>query len=417
VSRNFWFIVITIMFILMSFSTLRFNVGFEIRFNQVFILVVFVLILLNDLKNKTLNLKILLYMFLAGMLLSLISLNSIYYKTGELKFIIKYLFVFPAVFYVGSRLIDILGPKNLIKAIEIAVFIYCLDAIILYYFPIPSLIHDRGSLTGFQGTFWETVWLAKALMLFFIASISLRFDFKIFPRKKIYLAMFYLFLIINMIITKSKAIWVGLISVIITSLLVYWYFVILSYRRLTSTKFFLFLNIPNTLKRLNFKYIFGLTVLIFVVLFIFNNFVFEKPIVSKEMIMWKLQGERGKAFKVAIQLLEQSNWIGGYGFGFIEKYFSTFYRDTIVGLGKGVNMIFNSFLDIWLSASIVGLVYILSLIALSFSPRYLFTISIPAYLFVVGNISPYIGSEYFWLFLGISYGIKRYSFEGLPKDA
>jgi len=404
-NRNFWFVLTLIMLILMSFSTLRFNLGFEVRLNQIFILFVFTLIFLYDLKNKTLNIKLLTFLISFGLLLSLISLNSPYQKLGQFKFIIKYIFIFPAVFYTGSRLINLIEPKYLIKAVEIAVLIYCIDAVILYYFPIPFLIHDRGALTGFQGTFWETVWLAKAVMLLFLASVSLRFDFNVFPKRKYFLIIFYGFLLIIEIITRSKAIWLALGLISLYIIVSKFMFNFLSYKRL-GHNLYIREKFISQLQNLNISFIIPLILIISLILYIANNYILEKPIVTIEMIQHKIEEERGKAFRIALELLKNSNWLGGYGFGFVESFFSTFH-DEVIGLGAGVSMLFNSYLDIWLSASIIGLIYALALLILSFNQKYLFTTIIPIYLFITGNISPYIGSEYYWLFLGFSFGLAR----------
>ncbi len=403
--RKFWFSLSLIMLILMSFSTLRFNAGIEIRLNQLFILFSFLLILLYDLKNKTINLKLLLFLVGAGIVLSLISLNSPFHKIGQIKFIIKYIFIFPAVFYTGARLINLLGPKYLVKAIEIAVFIYCIDAIILYFFPIPFLIHDRGALTGFQGTFWETVWLAKALMLFFLSSLALRLDFKIYPKNKYLLILFYGFLLIIGVITKSKLIWLALFIIFLYLVFAKIIFGLLSYKRMDRV-LYIKEQIVSNIQKLDIMKVVPVLVLLGLLLFIANNFILEKPIVTIEMLQYKMEAERGKAFRVALDLLSNSNWLGGYGFGFIQSYFTTFH-DKIIGLGSGTNMLFNSYIDVWISAGILGLIYHILLLIISFNPKYYFTTIIPLYLFISANISPYIGSEYYWLFLGISFGIAH----------
>ncbi len=409
--RKFWYSLVLVMLILMSFSTLRFNVGFEIRLNQIFILFTFFLIFLYDLRNKTVHLKLLLFLVGAGVILSLISLNSPFHKIGQIKFIIKYIFIFPAVFYTGARLINLIGAKYLVRAIEIAVLIYCIDAIILYFFPISTLIHYRGALTGFQGTFWETVWLAKAVMLFFLASISLRLDFKIFPKNKYLLLLFYGFLLLIGIITRSKLIWLAIFLIFLYMVIAKVFFALISYKRL-GKNLYIKERIISNIQSLEIYKIIPIIVVIGIVLFIANNFILEKPIVTMEMLKYKMEAERGKAFKVGLELLSNSNWLGGYGFGFIQSYFTTFH-DKVIGLGSGTNMLFNSYLDVWISAGILGLLYHITLVLMSFNPKYYFTTIIPLYLFISANISPYIGSEYYWLFLGISFGIAHlYKGEG-----
>ena len=126
-----------------------------------------------------------------------------------------------------------------------------------------------------------------------------------------------------------------------------------------------------------------------------------------EIIQNKLENERGKALKEAIHLLEQSNWLGMYGFGFVESYFSTFYRDSIIGLGEGVSAIFNSFIDIWISVGIYGVIFQAIILSMSFSWKHFLTIALPLFLFLIGLTGPvFIGFSYY-LFLGFSYGFKK----------
>jgi len=125
------------------------------------------------------------------------------------------------------------------------------------------------------------------------------------------------------------------------------------------------------------------------------------------MLQNKMNNERGKVFKVALHLLDQSNWLGGYGFGYIERFFAT-YTDKIIGLGGKVGMIFNSYLDVWISVGLLGVVYHLSLLWLAWDRRSLVTMAIPFYWFVMLNTNPMSQSEYYFIFLGISYGYIRY---------
>ena len=144
-------------------------------------------------------------------------------------------------------------------------------------------------------------------------------------------------------------------------------------------------------------------IIVILVFFTINSLLTE-PIISMAIIEDKLNNERGKAFLAAIKLLENSNWLGAYGLGFIEQYFSV-YTDRIIGLGAGSGMIFNSYLDIWISAGILGLVYHFTLLGMSFSRSHLYTLIIPVYWFIAANTNPVIIDEYYYLFLGISYGL------------
>ena len=68
-------------------------------------------------------------------------------------------------------------------------------------------------------------------------------------------------------------------------------------------------------------------------------------------------------------------------------------------------MLFNSYLDVWISVGIIGLLYHLILLKMSFSTTHLFTLIIPIYWFIFCNTNPSMGVEEYYLFLGIAYGL------------
>ena len=129
----------------------------------------------------------------------------------------------------------------------------------------------------------------------------------------------------------------------------------------------------------------------------------SEPIVTMAMLEEKLNDERGKAYLVAITLLQNSDWFGGYGLGFIQQYFSVF-TDEIIGLDENSGMIFNSYLDVWISVGILGIIFHFLILNISFSRTHLLTMILPLYWFIAANTNPAIGDEYYYLFLGISYG-------------
>ena len=75
---------------------------------------------------------------------------------------------------------------------------------------------------------------------------------------------------------------------------------------------------------------------------------------SGQLLQVRLQDERGLAFLQSVQLLSD-NWLG-YGFGFVEAYFSSLWF-SIKGLGVGTNSVFSSPLDFLLIAGIPGLIF------------------------------------------------------------
>lgn len=66
----------------------------------------------------------------------------------------------------------------------------------------------------------------------------------------------------------------------------------------------------------------------------------------------RLDAERGLAFEESMRLIGEN--IFGYGFGFVESYFSNV-GFSVQGLGEGVNSVFSAPLDLFLIAGPFGL--------------------------------------------------------------
>jgi len=123
-----------------------------------------------------------------------------------------------------------------------------------------------------------------------------------------------------------------------------------------------------------------------------------------DMFEYKLKHERGAQFAVAWDLIEKSNYFGGYGFGFVEVYFAGL---NILGVGaESGGSINNIFLDIWLQASILGVVYLIAVFYFSFDNRLFLTMSIPLFFLFFGLTNPIVSEEFF-LMLGIPYGFSK----------
>lgn len=366
------------------------NAGVNIRIGQLSILLFFAFILLYDLRKQQLNETLLVFFIFFAILLTIISKNSSYSKIGEIKFVIKYLLIFPAVFYSGYWAVQNFTIKNFTKIIEIVVSFYILMAFILSIYPISFLYNDRGELSGFQGTFLETGWFALVVGAFVLSSILIRLDYKLGFTKIQYLLYFVSF--ISIVLSKNKTVWLGII-IILLFFMIFKFFI--------SSKKNARKSIKN-LNKINSLY-FLLSFVIFIIIFFVANMLLPEPIISIAMLEEKLSDERGKAYLVAIELLKNSDWLGGYGFGFIQQYFSV-YTDEIIGLDSDSGMLFNSYLDVWISAGILGLIYHLLLLKFALSRTHLFTLVIPIYWFISANTNPTIGDEYYYLFLGFSYG-------------
>ena len=388
---TFFFILILFVLFSMSLSIVSINVGINIRIGQLAILLMFGFVLLDDLKNKSINETLLVFFIFFAILLTFVSKSSSYSKIDEMKFVIKYMLIFPATFYIGQWSVRNFKIEDFFKVIEISLASYILMAFILSVYPIGFLYNDRGELSGFQGTFLETGWFALVVGAFTITSILGRLDFNLKFSKVQYIL--YFFSMIALVLSKNKTIWMG-IFLIIT-------FIILFKSIIASKE-----NVKESVKKLkainSFYFIFAF--IVFVTLFFAVNSILAEPIVSVAMLEEKLNDERGKAYLVAIRLIENSDWFGGYGFGFIQQYFSV-YTDEIIGLDENSGMIFNSYLDVWISVGILGVLFHFLLLKFAFSRTHLLTMILPIYWFIAANTNPTIGDEYYYLFLGISYGL------------
>ena len=397
-NTGFFLLFIVVLFT-MSLSIVSVNAGVNIRVGQLMILLMFAFTLLSDFKNEDLNESLLVFFVFFAVLLTIVSKNSSYSKIDEMKFVIKYMLIFPATFYIGQWSVRNFKIEDFFKVIEISLAFYILMAFILSVYPIGFLYNDRGELSGFQGTFLETGWFALVVGAFTITSILGRLDFNLKFSKVQYIL--YFFSMIALVLSKNKTIWMG-IFLIIT-------FIILLKSIIASKE-----NVKESVKKLkainSFYFIFAF--IVFVTLFFAVNSILAEPIVSVAMLEEKLNDERGKAYLVAIRLIENSDWFGGYGFGFIQQYFSV-YTDEIIGLDENSGMIFNSYLDVWISVGILGVLFHFLLLKFAFSRTHLLTMILPIYWFIAANTNPTIGDEYYYLFLGISYGlIIKYKKEG-----
>ena len=396
---TFFFILILFVLFSMSLSIVSINAGINIRIGQLAILLMFGFVLLDDLKNKSINETLLVFFIFFAILLTFVSRSSSYSKIDEMKFVIKYMLIFPATFYIGQWSVRNFKIEDFFKVIEISLASYILMAFILSVYPIGFLYNDRGELSGFQGTFLETGWFALVVGAFTISSILGRLDFNLKFSKVQYIL--YFFSMIALVLSKNKTIWMGMFLIIT--------FIILFKSIIASKE-----NVKESVKKLkainSFYFIF--VFIVFVTLFFAVNSILAEPIVSVAMLEEKLNDERGKAYLVAIRLIENSDWFGGYGFGFIQQYFSV-YTDEIIGLDENSGMIFNSYLDVWISVGILGVLFHFLLLKFAFSRTHLLTMILPIYWFIAANTNPTIGDEYYYLFLGISYGlIIKYKKEG-----
>jgi hypothetical protein len=408
---HLYFILYISILVFLSIPALKVVAG--VRVGQFFVLVTFMILLIEDISNRELQYGILLYFFIGTVIMSLVSFNSIAPKFGESKFIVKYLLIFPAAYYTGMRAAQKLTLDKLISVMEIVVFVYCFNAFVINFAPIPQSLLDhfvsyREGWGGvkyldYQGTFFEAGWLAMGVGSVAAVALMLRYDLNLWPKKKINIYLLYSFVIITLGLSKNKTVWIALVLILLM-LVIYKIHISLLHSNRYQPIYMVNKNaVLKLLSRVDsFKII--LAVFSLIILFFIVNSSLSQPIISAEIIQEKLEKERGKVFLIIVDMLKDTYFFGGYGFGFIEAYF-TLVPQGVIGLGKGSAMIFNSYLDIWISASIFGLIFHLGLVYISINNRYLVTIVIPLFYFIFANFNPAIGDESYYLFLGLSLSI------------
>ncbi len=399
--KDIWYFLFFIMFALLSLSVVKIG---PMRVGQISVIVIFILIIIHDILNKKLNVKLIIFLWIFPLFFIFITKFSDYPKIKEMTMIIKYMTTLPASFYVGSRIVTFIGRKGLISLQEKLVIFYGVMAIFLSTYPIAFLIHDRGALTGFQGTFFESGHLSSTVIMAFFLTTLLRFDFKIPFKSNLTAILFFAFTFFILLATRNKTIWIGSIFsfmfIIIHFMYTKYILTGFAYNKKSINKYLKRMksfNIPLT----------ALLILIFIIFaYIYNSYLLEKPMITSELLQVKIEEERGLAFVYAIQLLKDSSWLGMYGFGFVEYYFGSLFVH-VLGLGGGSASIFNSYLDIWISVGLVGLLYYLLLLKSAFSFRYLVTMILPIFMFIMSNFNPFAASEFYFIFLGMLFSIAR----------
>lgn len=410
ISNKIFFPLYVLIFLFLSIPAFKLVGG--IRVGQFFLLITFLLLLTDDIINHRLQLKPLLYFIIGAVVMSLISFNSMEMKFGEMKFVIKYFVIFPASFYVGLSVLKRIKPKIFITLLEFSMAFYALNAFLIAYAPIPKSLLDKvvsyregwGGIQylDFQGTFFEAGWLAMVLGSLFISALLLRYEYQLWSKRKVLFFSFYGFVTVTLLLSKNKTVWIAFIAIVLLLVLYKSMITLLYSNRFQPAHLMQENPVLKLLKDLDpVKVILG--VLFFIILFFILNSNMSDPLISSAMLQEKLEKERGKVFVIVFEMLRDTHYFGGYGFGFVEAYFTLLPQD-VIGLGEGSAMIFNSYMDIWLSASLFGLIFHLGLLYLSSSNRYYISLVLPLYYFIFANFNPATGDEYYYLFLGLSYG-------------
>ncbi|MDN5870840.1 MAG: O-antigen ligase family protein [Nitrococcus sp.] len=377
----------------LTLPTLKIPLGFDIRLGQFVLLAAFSLILLRDMQLREVKWAPLLIMVGVGVIFSAISLLGYYPDIKETTFIVKWIAIYPPAFYVGLRCLRLVTPGQFIVLLESALLLSCIVAVILDAHPVPALIHERPGIPGLKGTFWEQAGLSVFIGVCLLGALGMRIKTNTWPQYRLWLLLLYGVAIGCAIATKNTTFWIAIFSAFVAAAT--------TYRGDPILKDPWAIKVSRNTRRWAARF-FVVAIGVAVLMTIYN--VSLEPadkLITWEMLEYKWEAERGAALRSALSLIADDP-ILGKGFGFVEYYFST--RETdVLGLGEGSAIIFNSYLDIWVSVGILGPIYLVFLTGLSFSRYSIVSILLVTYLFVRANLNPLAQTEYYYIFLGLCF--------------
>lgn len=375
----------------LTLSAVKIPVGIDLRLGQIALAGTFFLLILHDLHREQLHWGALLAVTGCGIMLSMLSRFSIYPQAKEITFIIKYVVVFPMAFYVGVRLLPLIGTRRLAMIIELVLLFGTMLAVALFFHPVAALIHERPEHLsyGLKGSFWEQGELAFFIGLFLLAALALRVEYRQWPRRAWPLVLLYVFALGCALASYNKTVWIALIAACLGAAVFY-----RGQPQISGTARTWALRLALA------------AVITGAALAAYNAWLpGGEKLVTSQMLEHKWEAERGAALRVAWNLIMEAPWLG-HGFGFVEAYFGN-YPSDIIGLGGGAAQLFNSYLDLWLCAGLPGVIYALGLLCVVFSPRSLLSVLVVGYLFVFANVNPVGQYEYYHLFLGVAFAAAR----------
>ena len=284
--------------------------------------------------------------------------------------IMKFGFLYPAFYLVGRAL----GTHYLQRKLPFGytlLWIWLLLQYAVQYFQVPFIYHPVGFMQDvLYGTFKERNWLA---IFFFLTAYALFLQSSRTPRDVLNFAAVG---VAVALLSGSKSI---LIPVGIVTLL----------------------QVPGR---------WGLKTVLVVAGTSLYIWLFGDEL-SGQLLQVRLQDERGLAYLQSVHLLSE-NWLG-YGFGFVEAYFSNLWF-VIKGMGVGVNSVFSAPLDLLLIAGIPGLIFW----AVFFLGIGLRSVSLLLPIAAWSLINPLHQSEITYLFIGflVTWGLqKRASYPAQDK--
>ncbi len=371
----------------LALPAVKIPVGIDLRVGQIVLAGMFGLIVLHDLTTLRMRWGPLLAIVGVGLMLGTLSTLTTYPKVKEMTFIIKYVAVFPVAYYVGVRMLPLVGARRLALVLELTLVFALALSVALEAHPVPFLIHERPPhlSVGLKGSFWEQGELAFFAGLFMLGSLALRMETLQWPARRWPLVAVYAFTIGCALASHNKTVWVALVAACLIAAV--------AYRGRPE--------LSGVARRWAVR-LAAAAVLGAIALAAYNAWLpADEKLVTARMLEHKWEAERGAALRIAWEMIMEAPWLG-HGFGFVEAYFGNFPSD-IIGLGSGVAQLFNSYLDIWLSAGMPGLIYALGLLAVGFSPRSLFSVLTIGYLFTFANVNPVAQHEYYHLFAGLAF--------------
>lgn len=383
------------------------------RIEQLLLLFTFTLLFVDDLLKKEIRYEILFFFITISAAMVLVSMNSSYEKIDENGYYIKFLLIYPAAFYVGARILAKVNIKDIIYIFDFALLFYVVSWLIIMYAPLPdSLLHKVVHFREFgwgeeflplQGTFYEAGAIGIIVGSALLFAVLMRYEFNIWPKDRRYLYLLYFLVLYMFLMSRNKTIWLTY-TLILLFLAFYKGYLLLSRSNYFYTDSLL--NEDNVLRKfskVNSGYLLFGAFLLIIIFFAYNTFS-PTPFITMEEMQFKMEHERGAQFAVAWDLIEQSNYFGGYGYGFVEVYFEGL---DILGVGAGSGSINNTVLNMWLQGSIIAVVYLSVLFYLGFNKRLFLTISTPLFFFFSGLTNP-VTAEEFHLFLGLAYSFSSF---------
>jgi hypothetical protein len=251
------------------------------------------------------------YVFLLFIVFALLATCLDYSRIKAAEQIIKFVLVYPA-FYLIGRFLGLGYRRHDLPYGSLAVLAFVLIEWAIQDFNVPVIYqYVDFSIGAIHGTFKERNWLAT----------------------------FVFFLSYLLYLKKPASMWSATVFVGLMLLVTY---LTGSKTVLVSCGIGLVMNMPGRML-LKLVFVTGGTA------FYLTMFSAE---LSGRLLDVRLQEERGLALQEGIKLA-LANPIG-YGFGFVESYFSRLSFD-VMGLGQGVNSLFLAPLDLWIIAGPAGL--------------------------------------------------------------